>query len=591
MLFEKYLSDLGSEWSAGRQRTQELYEAGEIIDLERGLRNVGGHVELLATPIADVVSAGASAADDFLFGGVGKELLGKVGESISETEAAQIVMQAIQDNPRAAENIIALVEVAGLIPGAKVVQGSVRQLAKTTATKFPDRAYSGVPGGMLTSFAQRGAEALPATVKGAFSPKDQAFLRETGIAPRKLRVEGEITEREVARGAVLASNKLTKQTGEEIGQPGSPLMSVLEQSDLYDTVPAANIKEVSKQLFETHNRELFEVPPAVQGRALNHLYKVWDIDPKKTEIEIKRPDGSRKFGLEAVGREGAGPIVLRNLMSDVRLDKYASAILGKGKGTKDLSPEHVKRFIETSVISDREVRKGVLSERVYDATFAGTRFSKTRLPYSTAELSHRKFLEVEKKLKDGDAFESFKPKEQENFKAWKKILADRGEISVNKGKGKDPHWYIGTSHHSTAKELGGVNDFIAINPETGDFWTMISDKHDLMKFGVPGGTDLITAMPTQKGNFFSKRYDSSAGRDYAEEARKARVLAERTGIPWDGKGSAVNYNHRVLNQLAKEGVPVKPEDVATVARRVATVAGGATPVALSKREGLFEGSY
>jgi len=33
---------------------------------------------------------------------------------------------------------------------------------------------------------------------------------------------------------------------------------------------------------------------------------------------------------------------------------------------------------------------------------------------------------------------------------------------------------------------------------------------------------------------------------------------------------------------------VKPEDVATVARRAATIAGGGAPVALSNRRGLFE---
>ena len=570
---KKYMAGLGSEWSEGRQRTQELYEAGEIIDLERGLRNVGGHVELLATPIADVVSAGASAADDFLFGGVGKELLGKAGEALSETEAAQMVMQAIEDNPRAAENIMAAVEVLGIIPAAKVVQGGVRQLAKTTATKFPDRAYSGKPGGMMTAFAQRGAEALPSTLKGAMSPKDIAFLRATGAARSKVRKEGAETKREVNRGSALASNKLVVQTGKETGQPGSPMMRPLEQSDLYGRVKATNRKEVTQQLFTSGRNVPFTVPPAIQERALNHLYKVWDIDPKKTDIEIKRPDGSSKFGMEAVGKVSTSPTVLRHLMSKDHLNSYAALFK---KRAEDLSPAELKRFMETSILRKGDLAKGTKREIVLN-----------KLPYSTVKLAHLKFLDMERRLKDGKAIETFKPKERENFKAVSNILTSRGKLSVNKGEGKDPHWYIGTSHHSSAKELGGVNDFIAIDPKTGNFWTMISDKHDLMKASLPGGTDLITAMPMQKGNFFSKRWTASKGRDKVEEDRLADLLEKQTGIPREGKAPAP-YNLKVLHQLSQEGVPVEPGDVATAARRGATVLAGAAPVALSNRGGLFE---
>lgn len=171
------------------------------------------------------------------------------------------------------------------------------------------------------------------------------------------------------------------------------------------------------------------------------------------------------------------------------------------------------------------------------------------------------------------------------------FYSQRGIKATAGGKG-DPHIYIGTSHVSEAKELGGVNDFIAINADTGDVYSVISDQHDMFGLDPVGGSSLITMSPVQRSNFKApakERYSmednlnsrinkksskAAEGERRAEVMQAAKDLEKKSGIPMNKGENPVSYNLRVLREY--EPV-VGARDIATVGRRAGMLTAGAQP--------------
>lgn len=177
---------------------------------------------------------------------------------------------------------------------------------------------------------------------------------------------------------------------------------------------------------------------------------------------------------------------------------------------------------------------------------------------------------------------------------------DRG-ISVTSGGKKDPHVYIGTSHVSEAKELGGVNDFIAINPKTGDVYSVISDQHDMFGMDPVGGSSLMTVSPVQRSNFkasgnerysmednLNARTNKGVGTSKSEGDRRPEVmqaakrLEQMSGIPMNKGENPISYNTRVLKEFE---APAQAQDVATVARRSGMLAAAPQPFMSEEEQG------
>ena len=165
-------------------------------------------------------------------------------------------------------------------------------------------------------------------------------------------------------------------------------------------------------------------------------------------------------------------------------------------------------------------------------------------------------------------------------------------VEATAGGKNDPHIYIGTSHVSEAKELGGVNDFIAINADTGDVYSIISDQHDMFGFDPVGGSSLVTMTPVQRSNFkapATERYSmednlnsriTKGGKNKPEGDRRAEVmqaaknLEKMSGIPMEKGENPVTYNLRVLREYEPK---TQARDVATVSRRAGMLTAGAQP--------------
>ena len=561
-MFDRMGTDIRERWGSIKE-DQASYRLGEIL-MEESLLRTGGNV---IGGAGDLIMEGAMT---FLKEGASDEenrLMTQAFKRIMESGPAKATLEKIQswaqENPRLAKDLFAAVDVAAVVPGVKVARGMFRELGQATPTVFGKQAYGGGRFGMPVETANQVLRALPGTVKRTFNPKDIATKRAVGgIDPNRL-------GQDVLKKEGAASVKMTNTQQKMLNKP--PPGKSVELSNLYGTVRAKDRQSVSDHLFKKGKNIEFEVPEQVQKRALQHLYDVWKV--KNTDnVEIRRGGGGRG-GLtqEAVGTTSIGPTVLRNLMSQKHLDNYSKQALGKE--VSDLTTEDLIRFMETSVLRTGDLKT---------------------LPYSKLQISHLNFLKVENGLKGGQPLSSFSAQQRKNFLDVNQILSKRGTLNIKRGGKGDDHLYISTSPHSAAKELGGVTDFIAINPKTGDFYTMISDRTDLLGVGLPGGRGSVTAMPIQKGNFHTRTYGEKIGaghkpRDKPGELALSDDLVRRTGIPRGPNQSAASHEVAVLNQLAQEGATPEPQDFLTALRRSAWTGAAGTP--LIQEGGLFEGSY
>ena len=65
-------------------------------------------------------------------------------------------------------------------------------------------------------------------------------------------------------------------------------------------------------------------------------------------------------------------------------------------------------------------------------------------------------------------------------------------------KDMDGKLVLQQSFRSSAKDLGGMNAFVVVDPKGGEFYTMLSDGHDIFGMTPPGWSDLTTVLPIQR---------------------------------------------------------------------------------------------
>jgi hypothetical protein len=472
-----------------------------------------------------------------------------------------------EEYPRVSRALGDTATIAGLFSGANVARALPNKLAKSLDTMLPGfYGYGvGLPGKALA--AGKGVlRAAPDAVLDNISPRRIAYERQTGVPYSKGKATGEIgrgeREGEVSLGSAATTSVMKRQMGEKATFIDEGPIGAMDNIEI---VPATNKAEVKDQLFTRGKNITVSVPEVVQNRAMNHLYSVHGVDPENTIMKIKSPRGVQNVGAEGVldgSPQSSSAIRMLSSQDKVKI------------GERDMP-----------TLSKEEIRKRKIRNALPDAVEKNSRVKEladsklgTKGKPTTANIevpSFQAFMKKKKKAVSGateaDLLEYFAS----------------NKIKVNKGSKNDPHLYINTSHSSQAKELGGVNDFIAINPKTGDVYTMISDGHDLFGMNPVGGKGAIAAVPMQKSNFKKKKGQKHTqtrnvdkGMDDPKTVQRMQAGAENleslSGIKREKGENLVNYSMRVLREF---DAPVAAKDVATSARRVGML--GLTGSALS----------
>ena len=506
------------------------------------------------SPIGDVV--------EYAMPDAAKEAIASGVQSLAETELGREAIQYAQERPGMMRDLAAAGNILGLVPGAMALKGAANTVARSMDTMLPGF-YGGGMGGKIMAAGKGSLSALPRAVADSINPKAIAYERETGIPLSKGKESGEIgsgtREQEISHGSAQTVDSISRQMGR------GPARFIAEGPigviDTIDVLPATDTKTIREQLFGRGNNIRVDVPEVIQNRAMNHMYKVHGIDKdskkRNAQIKIKRPAGVNRVGDEGVVGSSQKSSIVLNMLSDqdkVTVGKRTMPTLSKTevakRSIKGSLPEDVVKRVRGEKFSEKELR--------------------TQTPVQAP--SFKTWLKKNKNralsgATEGDLTQYF---------------ASQG-IKVNKGGKGDPHIYIGSSHHSQSKELGGVNDFIAINPKTGDVYTLISDGHDLFGVNPVGGGDLVAAVPMQKSNFKRKTaYTPTRNTETGAKDPKLKAKVDASidrieglsGIKINKGESPVDYHFRVIREFE---APVTSKDVAKSARRVGMLTAGAQP--------------
>ena len=552
----------GDDYVTGKVKAAqaEMAESDRIAEevdanrLRQAMWDTSTVVGTALSPVGDLLSAAMPDA--------AKEAIASGVQTLAETELGQEAIQYAQERPGMMRDIGSAGNILGLIPGAAAVKGVANTVARTMDTMLPGF-YGGGMGGKIAAAGKGALRAVPRAITDSVNPRAIAYERETGIPYSKGKGSGEIgsgtREQEISYGSAQTVDSIRRQMGR------GPARFIAEGPigviDTIAVLPATDTKTIREQLFGRGNNIRVDVPEVIQNRAMNHMYKVHGIDKdskkRNAEIKIKRPAGVNRVGDEGVVGSSQKSSIVLNMLSDqekVTMGKRTMPTLSKTevakRSIKGSLPEDVVKRVRGEKFSEKELR--------------------TQTPVQAPSLKTWLKKNKNKALSgatEGDLTQYF---------------ASQG-IKVNKGGKGDPHIYIGSSHHSQSKELGGVNDFIAINPKTGDVYTLISDGHDLFGVNPVGGGDLVAAVPMQKSNFKRKtaytptRNTETGAKDpklKAEVDASVDRLEGLSGIKINKGESPVDYHFRVIREFEAK---VEPKDKAVAGRRSAVITAGAQP--------------
>jgi len=512
-----------TDWYADISATERKYQAGEITGVERYISNVAANARAVYTPIDAAVSYGFQSLPEAAQQGL-MSAAGAAGDFVQSTAAYQSAQELAEEYPRTAAVASDLLDIASIVPVARApsaIKSGLSESALSMSTMIPEN-YSKVPGAELYGSVKTLAQAAPSAVAGAFDPRAQAALRETGLSQKKARGEigAGISERNISFGSALTAAALSRQTGR-----GESLIEAgpIGKSNFHGTLKASDKEGLRSAIFIDNKNTRGSIPKAVQERALAHLLRDISVQSQlqQTDVFVKRNSGTDNFGAE--GLLGSAASTANPVMS----------ALNSGPALKGSLSEWVKQ---------NKIPRGKKGDKAA--------IEKARKTLTAKDM-------------------------REYFVYYNETHPDKTPVTFRKGEGDDPFYYFQSAHNSRAKELGGVNMFMAMNPKTGQLITMMSDKHDLVGFNPPGGTPLLNVSPAQISNFKAnpgQRYTFNAKRtqEQKEERDKSRkesvgAVEKRTGVKKNSQESELAYHYRAMREAR---IKPKAEDFAKVGRRV-----------------------
>jgi len=447
----------------------------------------------------------------------------EVSKYISETDAAQALAKLAKDNPRATEDLVALSQVLGIIPAVKVIERGVNRIAANVPTNIPEFYQATNPIEKMGVMAEKFMEAIPTTVRDVLSPEKSNFRRTAGISEENL------------DQALTELTRINPDTGNLYANRLSNAVAELDTPFL-----------IGKQTGQTRGL-IYERNPIIDSEYY-------------TTMDVFDEDMFRK----QVFTDNVKVVPPKEVQDD------AIAHMLKVWG---VSPNN------TAVVVKRpDGTSGLGNEAV------GVSFGSSPRPRGISNIFSGEFLKYVNRDRERDGLNPVKTLRSVNFDQVRNYLlskTDPDKVELKKGPGD--FLYVLTSHRSASKEIGGVNDFIAINTKTGDVFNMITDKHDIGPDIDPLlGKSLITVMPMVSRNFKTGKKGDYKKRDRKQEALDALKLARKYNVKISDEdvrrltsnkpsNAGVQVTLKILEELRNRKTSTS-EDILDVSRRVGTAA-------------------
>lgn len=498
-------SNIAEDFSAGLNKYQaaqeELFRPQDSMsaaaqDIGYGtLNEVTGLMQMAASPITGALRSVIP--------------METIGEAVSAV-TPQFVKDTAAAYPRQAQALGNIAELAGLRSGKLLGETGLTNLAKNTPTEVPG--FYGPTGkaGQMIAAAKVAVPNIGNALNLTFNPFEIAKTRQagTGKARRDEYVTRALEEdANKTRGTALASGFIDTQTRNMTDRPDSVFGQSREmQKYTQDFFDISDTDRIKQNLTSTYN-----VPDVILDRAVNHLKVIHGVSdaPGDTTLVVRRRGSGEGLQGEARGTATTATPMLKFLRGSGGIYNQMDKVF------PDLNTqERMSKLLGIANASDRN---------------AMIKASGQLLDVSTIKNKDGSF-------KGGTALvaQYLKAKQKQQSKLTK---ADKELItyfdnarSPKVNEISDGVYAMSTSHRSTAQDLGGMNDFIAIDTNANKVYSMTSDGHDMFGMNPPGGNSLLNVLPIE---VFSLGPGRQQRRKKQEEVGKTdfEAIERLTGVP------------------------------------------------------------
>lgn len=418
----------------------------------------------------------------------------------------------------------------------------------------PVEKYKGISEGMLQS--------AKGTARELVDPTEMATRREFGTGSVRRAEMQQTADRGITEGNPKASAFLRAQsTGKAVGEGDTIIEAypVLKR-DAVQVGRLENTEDVQRALTKDNPN----IDQDIIDRATNHLYAQ---QGKQGQLVTRnRATSSTNLGPEAIGQATTSPVALRTLYSPKSMESWYD-VVGDSPST-----EQWKEMLGLFSALDRDFllqNKKVFGEKPSAAVVWNTYWKgKKRLKEGKKLGSdQKKYVDVvDNQMKTQTGLKKYLSKFVPNA-----LVKPKGPTKVNEMNGK---LVLQQSFNSSAKDLGGMNAFVVVDPKKGEFYSMLSDGHDLLGQTPPGFEDLVNVVPIQKykigagkegGGARPKKELEAASEVYEDTVE----LEKRSGISRLKNESISAYQKRVARDF---------KGTATTGERVEAAASAAMPL-------------
>ena len=477
-----------------------------------------------------------------------------VTERIMNTGVGQQAMQLAQQNPRAAATVGAMMDIGLMKAAPRALRESLKAVADNTPTDIPKFYESPNPAMKLYRTAQAAVPNVPTAIRQGFTPAGQEYRRTVGTGPARGREYSETggsketmsTQQGNARASAFMEAQRRNQTSPPLDTVVGNTIEVQRYvQDWTDVSNAARVKEGLRSYTD-------DIPDNVVDAAYTHLTRVHGTssEPGQTSLVIRRPETGEALQGEATGiTKGTSPAAISSLASSKIMESAREAL-------SNADPlEFYTQFVTVAKHAHSDKlrladRKGQLPDDIV------TKDKDGKITSIKRSVLINRYWRMKIRQQKG-----YKINQQQQLVLDYFDNAPQARLT-DKGNGV---YAFQEGHASSAQDLGGVNDFVAIDTKTDIIYPMISDGHDMFGMKPPGGNSLLNTTPIFS---FKAGTKSPEKKGVPRPEESVARIEEITGMPKQKDESNVQYQARVMRDYKGKA---NLQDYINVGKNVATV--------------------
>ena len=511
--------NIGEQWNTGTNKVargaREVYQGA--VEGYRG--NVPGALKEAALGAGNVATGGLQALMSPVSGPVEAAL-----PNLGVTEAAMNYVdgtragQLMRENPRGTEGLFNLAEIASL---GRLTPRALNSLADNAPTKMEGFYASPNPINQATAAAKAVAPNTGNIIDQLVNPYSMATRDVIGTGQGRRNEYVSRPNQSESASNMLASGHMDTQQKRGIERDKETVAGSSAEAQRYiaDEVDISDTDSLKRGL-----QLVDDAPDNVLEGAIAHVRAIHGTDnrPGNTSVVIRKPNSGEGLDGEALGTATTSAPTFSALANEALIARAKVAL-----GDID-PPTFYKRFLTAAKHASPDnlriaVAKGKLPKSVISAKGTVEKAGLLKNYWGIVDKKNKGKPLTENQQQIYDFFEG----------APEVKLRDRG----------DGIYSFQDTLKSSAKDLGGMNAWGAVDVNNNKVYPMLSDGHDMMGMNPPGGNSLINIVPIRPFDVGTKTKIPKGEKKFKPDMSK---IEELTGIKQNKGESPTAYQARVL---------------------------------------------